>query len=81
LSATIATLAEQCITGQAFGVHACQYRLAVRYVAQDQGQMFLAGNMIYKSVQLECCPRHGQRAGANVFHLFFWMRFAVFVLW
>lgn len=59
LGTAIAALAEQGIAGQAFRMDASQHRLAVGDIAQGQGNVFLVGSLIDKTVELKLGPLRG----------------------
>ena len=66
LRAAVAALAEQGVTGQAFGVQPGEHGFAVTYVAKHHGQMFFACAFFYECVQPKAGPRGRQRTTGNV---------------
>ncbi|MCY1427943.1 hypothetical protein D9M71_438130 [compost metagenome] len=65
LRAAIATLAEQGVTGQAFGMQATQYRFPIRHVAEAEHNMLAAGGFIEKTMHGEFCKRGRQLRSGN----------------
>ena len=65
LRTTVAALAEQRIAGQAFGMQAPQYRLAIGYITQAEHNVLAAGGFVEKTMHGERGKGGGQLGSGN----------------